>query len=200
MTFNERRRRSEPTPRELRLEITRDLAGPLYEELVRSRRVAFAHLFHADRNVRIAAIHVYDCLWNCSDDIAFVNACRKLAATDADDSVRVAAIDTLGTALEATQDASASQFLGDIVKDSRTSDELRDSAYWALRHIQLGINDEEIVKRLISHRKLTLRMGVPPIDSQEQEKKALLAGFPESVWDTADEIDWDFVDRYASRR
>ena len=113
---------------------------------------------------------------------------------------RVHAIDAFGRSFQTTQDASASQFVADLVKDSKSSEEVRRAAYWALRQIQLGLTDEEIVRRLVPLAKEVLRKN-PAGATEEQFKQTLLCGgrFPENVWNTSEQIDWDFVDRHASR-
>lgn len=185
--------------RKLRHEVWKDLAGSLYDELVQSEERAMAHLFDADRNLRIAAIDICHSVWNCSANVGFLNACQDVAAADPDDSVRTHALEIFGAALESSQDPSACQFLADLAKDGTNPEEVRRAAYWALREVQLGLTEEDNIKRLASAMKLALRRAPMGMAEQEVKRAVLCNGyFPEAVWDCADEIDWDFVDRYAS--
>lgn len=180
-------------------EVWKDLAGPLYDELVQDKAFAFEHLVNPNGNIRIAAINIYGSLWNGSTDPAFVNACRQIAATDPDNSVRAHAISAFGQALRSSHDAVASRFLADVAKDCNSSEAVRIAAYWALREIQLGLTEEELIMRMIPLMKEALRRL--PIGMTEQEVKHTILGagrFPETLWHSADQIDWDFVDRYAS--
>lgn len=182
-------------------QVWKELAGPHYGELILSKKAALAHLFSADRNVRIASIHICDQVWECSSDTEFVNACQRIAATDADDSVRVHAIEAFGRAFQSSQDPAASEFLAGIVRNRNSSEEVRKTAYWALREVQMGLSEEDTVKRTISLMKVAIRklpMGV----TETQVKQLLLCGgrFPESTWDSADQIDWGFVNRFGEER
>lgn len=178
-------------------EILKELAGPAYEQLTRSKPSAMAHFNHTDAKVRIAAIRVCDRLWNGSADPAFIEACRRMAATDADDFVCGAAVDTLANAFEATQDPSVSHFLAGIASDHGRSERVRKAAYFALRLIQNGLTELEMTLRLISSWKEGLDRLPGELD-EERMKRSLFANghLPASLWDTADQIDWDFVDRF----
>lgn len=202
MTPSERHPHPGSTGKQSMLASLKNLVGPVYEELVRSKETVLAHIFHADRNVRIAAIYLCDLFWKCPKDVEFLDAYRKTAATDPDDAVRRVAVGLLGATLEGTRDLSTSQFLADTVKDSRTSAELREAAYSALRQVQLGLNLKEITRDAIAHRKLMLRKGVETRISEQETKEAFLdaGSFPESFWETADQIDWIFVDHFASEK
>ena len=180
-------------------EVCKELAGSLYDKLVQSKENAMAHLFDADHNVRKAAFYICDSVWKCSADIDFVNACRIIGVTDPDESVRVHAIGSYGKALQSSQDPAASQFLADLVKDRRISSGVREAAYWALREIQLGLTEEDNVTQLASLLKIALsKMSMNM--TEEQVKTTLLSHgrYPESIWDSADKIDWSFVEKYAS--
>jgi hypothetical protein len=182
-------------------QVWRDLAGPLYDDLVQSKKIAFAHLSDPNSNVRIAAIHICDRLWDGSRDDEFVNACRTLAVADPDDSVRVHAISSFGKALRSSRDLAASQFLADIVKDGNNSEKVRREAYWALREIQSGLTETDSIKRLVPLIKEFLHKFPVSMD-EEQVKQALLCGghFPEAIWNSTDQIDWDYVDQFASEK
>jgi hypothetical protein len=182
-------------------EVWKDMAGPFYDELVQSKEKALTHLSNPDSHVRIAAISVCDLLWNCSVDAAFVDACRTMARTDPDDSVRIHAIEAYGKALQSSQDRAASQFLADLVKARMNSEQVRMAAYWALREIQMGSTDHDVIKRAISLLKLGSRQ-LPTAKTEEQLKHELCADGHHVAgvnWDFADQIDWDFVNRYASQ-
>jgi hypothetical protein len=181
-------------------EMFKDLAGPFYDELVQSKEKALTHLSNPDYRVRVAAINICDLLWNCSVDTAFVDACRTMARTDPDESVRTQAIGALGKALRSSQDSAVSQFLANTVKARTASELMRMAAYWALCEIQMGWTDRDVVKRALALMKLAAR---EPSGSMTEEhlKNALFAKgqFAGMCWDSIDEIDWDFVNRYASK-
>ena len=179
-------------------EIWKDLAGPLYDQLVATKEQALALLFHADSNVRIAAISVCRSAWDCSSDPAFLNACQTLAANDANDTVRCHAIDSLGSALRSSRDPSASRFLAGIALDPVVSDNVRRAAYRALREIQFGLSEDDVIRRSIPlFRAAAERM--PSQFSEEQIKGVLRAigKSPETEYDQQHQIDWDFVRQFA---
>ena len=180
-------------------DVWKDLAGSRYPDLVRTKEAALAHLFDSDSNVRIAAINICDSLWKCSADREFIAVCRKIADTDVDDSVRIHAASMLGKALRATKDSSASQFLAKIVKSDGSSTDLRRAAYWALREVQLGLIEEDNVKRSMSLIKLVLHKQ--PIGMSEEQVNHSLFGsghFSDIDWNAVDQIDWGFVNQYAA--
>jgi hypothetical protein len=180
-------------------EIWKEMAGPVYSDLVQSKEKALANLFHADSNVRTAAIHICDSFWNYGQDIKFVNACRKIAAADPVETVRAHAILSFGKAYQSSKDLSASQFLADIVMDNGNSFGLRMAAYWALREIQIGLTEEDTVKRAFSLIKLGVRKLAMGLSEEDAKTKLLGAGdFPRIDWDSVDQIDFDFVIRFAS--
>ncbi|MFL5245219.1 MAG: HEAT repeat domain-containing protein, partial [Gemmataceae bacterium] len=159
------------------------------------------HLFDPNPTVRKAAIGICDIHWNCSSDMGFINACRELAGSDPDQSVRADAIRSLGKALESSRDPSASHFLANVVKDGDKSQEERAAAYWALREIHLGLTEQDNVKRSISLMKLALprlEMGM----TEEEVKQTLLGRgqFAYIDWDSVDLIDWDFVNQFVSSK
>jgi len=115
---------------------------------------------------------------------------------DPDARVRNVAIDSLGAAYRDTKDPDVSHLLADIVLRADLSKDLRLVAYWALREVQLGVTSEDLVKKGVRFAKLAYERpgggGVPV-----QVKRTLLRNgrLPESVWDSAGEIDFDFVKR-----
>ena len=182
-------------------EVWKELAGSRYDQLVASKEIALGLLFDADRNVRIAAINVCDSYWKCSSDIEFVTACRKIAALDNDDSVRAHAIRSLGTALRSSKERLTSGFLANLVTDEDSSDEVRKAAYWALREIQFGLTEEDVVKRSISLMRLAMRSLSTEMTEDDVKAVMLCNGrFPETTWGSADQIDWDFVKEHASEK
>jgi hypothetical protein len=179
--------------------VWKDFAGTLYDDLVRSKESCLKHLSNPDSNVRIAAIHVCDSHWNCSADATFLDACRKLATTDPHDAVRAHAIASLGKAMRSSQDFSTSRFLADLVKNPDSSEDVRKEAYWALREVQLGLTEEDAVKRTIAL--LRLAYHELPIHGTEEDMRKVILGsgrYPQIDWDSVDQIDWDFVNRFAS--
>jgi hypothetical protein len=182
-------------------EVWKDLAGPAYLDMVRSKEAAFEHLFNPDSNVRIAAINICASRWECSGDAEFVNACRTLAAVDIDTSVRAHAISALGEAFRETRDSSISQFLADTITLHKKADELGTAAYWALREVQVGLTEEDLIKRSIAFMKDVIRKArVHGIESQVRDLLVHPANLKEELWNSAEQIDWDFVDRYSSRK
>lgn len=179
-------------------EILKELAGPHFGRLAHRKDVAMAYLNDEDPNVRIAAIRLCDRIWNCSDDPHFLDACRTIAAADPVVSVCVHAIDTLGRAFRATKNPGLSTYLVSIVKDDTRPDRVRKAAYFALREVQIGLTEMEMVIRQIATTKSALR-ELPTAVNEERAKRALLCGgrLPEDLWDSADQIDWSFVDTFA---
>lgn len=179
----------------------KELAGPHYEEMMRSKESALEYLSSPDYRVRIAAILVCQSTWNCGADSRVVEACRNTAASDADDHFRITAISLLGMALSSTKTPDASRFVANLVMASASSIDVRRTAYWALREIQFGIEDvdfDTFVKGTICTIKSILH-AYPGRFSEDDVRRAVTPqpGFPEDFWDSADEIDWDFVRQFA---
>ena len=181
-------------------DLWRELAGSVCDELLRSRESALVHLFDEEPNIQIAAINICDTFWNCSSSATFTDACRTLAATDPDDAVRIHAIEKYGKAFQSSHSPSASQFLADLICDKKNSEEVLQSAYWALRQVQLGLTEEDVVKRSICLAKSLVRKAQNATISEDQLKTTFLCGgrFSDTVWDFADQIDWEFVQQHAS--
>ena len=180
-------------------ETWRELAGPLYDELIRSKEAALSRLFAPERDVRIAAIHICQSTWQCSTDSRFLDSCRRLANTDPDDLVREHAASSLGMALCASQDRSTSQFLAALAKNGVTPQHVRMAAYWALREVQLGLTEEDLVRRSAALMKIAMRRLPTGISEEDAKRTALCDGrFADGVWDTAEQIDWNFVDKFLS--
>jgi hypothetical protein len=174
------------------------LAGPLYEELLRSKETAFAHIFDANDDIRIAAIQIFDSHWNGSMDVEFQTACREIATSDSSDSVRVSAIGSIGKAMQCSRDANVSRLLADITKGNSASDRVRHAAYWALREVQSGTCEKDVMLRLASCMKFAMRA----MSMTEDQIKAAVpypGDYAKNVWDSAEQIDWTFVNQYASQ-
>jgi hypothetical protein len=130
---------------------------------------------------------------------SFIAACQTLALTDPDDSVRTEAIASFGKAHESTRDPFASQFLASISKNTGNTQNVRAAAYWALRVIQMGVTEEDLVKGAIRLVKLAASRMPTKIDEKISREILLADGrFPTTLWNTADEIDWDYVNQYAA--
>lgn len=180
-------------------QVWRELAGPTFDELMRCKEAAVAHVFDNDPNIRVAAINICDSVWRCSGDADFLKACCNLALSDPDDWVRSHAIDAYGRAMKSSRDRAASRFLAQIVKDETNPARVRRTAYFALQEVQSSLSEEEqIVRRFASLMKESLDR-LPSTMSERELRRTVLCGgrFPESVWDKADEIDWDFVGKCA---
>jgi hypothetical protein len=178
-------------------ETWKDLAGSSYDKLMESKDAALATLAHPNGNVRIAAIHICDSVWHCAKQDEFVRACRQMAAEDPDEVVRAHAIGMYGKAMRLTKDLAASRFLADLVKRGGTSQDLRKASYWALREVQMGLTEEDTIRRTISVLKLGFHKLPMPL-SEQDIKSALGSYFSKIDWDSVDVIDWDFVCQYAS--
>lgn len=183
-----------------RYQTPKDLAGPHYEDMMRSKEAAMEYLSATDPRVRLAAILICGTTWNCGADSRLVEACRSIADSDADDSFRVFAIESLGIALRSSKAPDASQLLANLVMNSANSMEVRTSAYWALRGIQFGLDDvdfDTFLKGTICRVKSILRAYPGRFSEEDIRSKVTPQGrFPEGFWESAEEIDWDFVRQF----
>ncbi len=107
-----------------------------------------------------------------------------------------------GFIYRAAADESISRFLTDLLKDNGTPRRVRLAAYWALREVQLGLTEEDLVKRGICAVKPLLEKNVKMEMSADEMRRALLCGgrYPDSFWDSAETIDWNFVGKFVSGR
>jgi hypothetical protein len=72
------------------------------------------------------------------------------------------------------------------------------AAYWALRDIQFGASDEDAFRHMFYLVKEFLRTH-PGQMSAEQVKINMLGGrVSDPIWDTAEQIDREFVNQFAS--
>ena len=127
------------------------------------------------------------------------DSCRRLANTDPDDLLREHAASSLGTARCASQDRSTSQFLAALAKNGVTPQHVRMAAYWALREVQLGLTEEDLVRRSAALMKILMCILPTGISEEDAKRTALCDGrFADGVWDTAEQIDWNFVDKFLS--
>lgn len=165
------------------------LAGGTYQELLSSLDAARKHLTNSDPNVRAAALVVCVRNWNCQADRGFLDQCRRMAATDCDDSVRVQAIVTLGIALGSTKDVLTSRFLADLIKTDAIPRCVRRAAYLALREIQDGFSESIALGQFASV--LKEMMSRHPNSS---EIRAQL----DAIRDEFGQIDLAFVNKHAS--
>ena len=185
-----------------RYQTAREFAGPHYEDMMRSKGAALGYLSARDDRVRLAAILVCKTTWNCAGDSEVMDACRSIASSRAEEFVRICAIDLYSIALTSTGDADASRFLANLVLDSANSNEVKRGAYFALRMVQHGIGDsgfDSLLKGIVY--KVRTYMRAHPGQFLEESVKAELVppegNFPEGFWDKAEDIDWDFVRRFA---
>jgi HEAT repeats len=177
-------------------DVWKAMAGSSYDELLRSKESAIAHVFDANSDVRSAAISICELHWRCYSDDRFVDACRKIAATDCNEAVRVHAIGALGTALRSSGDNRASQFLADTVKDDRSAHDVRIAAYWALREVQMGPIDRDVIKRSIRLGGLVL--AKMPLGAERDRIERALQVMSSVATEGTDQIDREFVERFAS--
>lgn len=174
----------------------RTTAGDAYVGLVHSKDASISLMNDANPAVRITAISVCDLHWKCSGDQNFRATCQRLAMNDPDERVRNVAIDSLGAAYRDTKDPDVSHLLADTVLRADLSKDLRLVAYWALREVQLGVTSEDLVKKGIHFAKLLHeRPGDGGVPAQVKHTLLRNGRLPESVWDSAGEIDFDFVKR-----
>lgn len=175
---------------------TEELAGAAYEDMIQSSQKCLEYLGSPDLNVRLAAIRLCITNWGIGRGQRVLEACRTLAEPEVPEPWRLAAVGFLGYLLEGSKDRDFSRLVATIVADPRTSDDLRQEAYWALRWIQHGASGgdpEEFHKGIIHTAKRVLRKF--PERFSESEVRSNL-NYPQQWWDTADDIDWDFVRRF----
>ena len=191
-------------PADLRYQTPQQLAGPYYEEMTASKEAAVRNLWAPDVRVRVAAILICNTVWDCGRAPDLLEACFHLAGSQAEDPARIVAIHMLGEALSLSKSPAASRFLADLVMDTENSAELRSESYWALREVQFGLGDTDFdmhLRGLITQLKDAMRHV--PVPYSEAEVKAAITppdGFPPAFWESAGEIDWEFVGRFASRK
>jgi len=186
-------------PKDARLATPKELAGSHYEEMTRSKEAAMAFLSTADLRICLGAIMVCEQNWQAAREPSVLEACRSLAVSNADDSIRLVALRVLGEALSSSRDRNASKFVAQIVLDSQNSTELRTGAYWVLREIQYGIGDVDFDTHMLGtiHTVKECLKLLPGKFSEETVKSNLLpkGSFPDDFWDSANRIDWEFVHR-----
>ncbi|MHB1037049.1 MAG: hypothetical protein ACYC35_14055 [Pirellulales bacterium] len=192
------------TEPDARFEPPQQLAGAHYDEMMQSQEGAMGYLAAPDYRVRFAAILICASTWKSADDSRVVEACRQIAASSAEDSLRMGAVDVLTIALDGSKSPDISSFLGDLVMDSANGIEVRRSAYWALRQIQFGLADKDFdtfLKGTICLVKPVIRR-YPDQFSEEEVKSHITPPrrFSADFWDSADAIDFEFVAQFASRQ
>jgi hypothetical protein len=173
----------------------KDLAGPHYEAMMRNKEAAISYLSAPDYETRIAAILLCESTWGCGVDPRVLDACRQIAGSDGDDSVRCCAVSSLGRALNSTRSPDASQFLARIAKDPKNAMDLRITAYWALREVQLGLADSNSYSHVLYLAKSYIRQH-PGRFTEDEVMSNLLGSLPKSNWDLAGQIDLEFVNQF----
>lgn len=179
-----------------------ELAGVHHKEMMRGKEATLAFLAAPDYRVRLAAILVGETTWNCGRDSRVVEACHHIAESDADDSIRIFAIHSLGTAFSGTKASDASLFLANMVLDAKNTVAVQRDAYWALREIQFGVGDvdfDTFLKGTICVANSIMR-AFPGRFLEDDFRRNVTPqpGFPEGFWDSAEDIEWDFVHNFAS--
>ena len=188
--------------KDVRYQTPEELAGVHYSMLMRDKQSAMELLSSPDYKIRLAAVLVCESTWNCAANPKVIAACRDIATSNAHDSFRICAIETLSRALSASKSPEASSFLAKLIFGDKNSTGLRVSAYWALREVQFGLSDtsfDNFLKGLFCSVKSILH-DKPNEFPEEQVKAQLLARghVPEELWNSAEEIDWDFVSQFAT--
>lgn len=181
--------------RDVTNEILREYAGVAYDHILQDKESALAHLSDADGNVRIAAIIICATRWNCLRDPAFTNKCLAIAAADLVVAVRVHAINCISWAFESTRDQGVSRFLADLTSDATSVPNLRSAAYWALRRVQLGDNEDDLIAQ--SHGLMKQLATKLTVCDEDIGRKSVEQTPVTSVQEFA-YIDWAFVNRFAS--
>ena len=181
------------------LDVCKALAGDYFDILIASKDDCTAHLQNADPTVRLAAITVYGSVWADKSDSEFFVTSQRMAVEDPDPQVRAGAIGPLGAVFRSTQDASVSRFLADLARDDRNTDSIKISAYWALREVQFGLTDEELIKRGAQLAKASIHRLAPNLDEERVreawDRSLISVG---SSWAHVDDVDWDLVRRWAT--
>jgi hypothetical protein len=185
-----------------RYQTPEELAGVHFSKLMQSKEAAMEFLSAEDYKLRLAAILVCESTWKCSAEPRVIAACRDIVVSDANDSFRICAIGGLGRALSGSKSINTSTLLANIILDSKNSNNLRINAYWSLREVQFGLSDissDNVLKSLFGSVKAVLH-DLPDKFSENQVKSTLLAQgrIPEELWNTAEDIDWDFVAQFAT--
>ena len=181
--------------------------GPLYGLMLQSQEMTFRNLSNSDSKIRQAALHLYSSQWKPTDTKQFSRTCRELAENDPDDDVRSFAIKLYGKSLAATRNSEALQFLATMVLlNSKNSEKVHHASYWALREVDVGCTSEEGInrsiaffKRLLSDAKIHANSSeLDRINADEQLLKDsfISEGDVEKLWNTADEIDIDYVKQF----
>ncbi len=182
----------------------KELAGAHYDALMRTKETAMSFLSTSDDRLCLAAACVCHAVWKCGPDPKLTQACRRIATSRADESTRIYAISLLGTVLDSSRSRDNSRFLADLAMDSTNGIEVRREAYWALVRVERGEDGMDFDVSLKNTIRLVKRViRAFPTRFSEQEAKLDLTpqpGFPEDYWESADDIDWDFVARFASNQ
>lgn len=181
-----------------RFQTPSELAGAHIDVLMRSKDAAVKLLSASDLNLQLAAILICESTWKCGANAALIDACRKIITSSAADSYRISAIGVLGRALSSSKELDVSVSLANVILDCENSDDVRLDAYWALREVQLGISDPHFFRRMFYSVKSVLQDK-----SREELEKVksdlLIQGqIHESLWNSTNVIDWDFVHQFVA--
>lgn len=186
-------------PYDVRFLTPKELAGEHFDEMLASKDATMRFLLAPSNRTRLGAILICEQNWRASSEHSVLEACRSLAGSDADDSIRMVACDVIGRALSATKDPETTKFVARIVLDPHNSATLRTHAYWVLREIVYGVADVDFdnFMRGTIHTVKTCLNARPQQLSEESVKSALVPDgcFQDNFWESSDRIDWDFVCR-----
>jgi len=108
----------------------RALAGPLLDDMLKSRSGAERHLEHRDPKVRIAALSVLSDFWKPDESLRKIS--EHMALNDPDSEVRGVALCDLGSCYRGTRDKRIGRLLAAIVRDEQKPVSTRTVAYSAL--------------------------------------------------------------------
>ena len=178
-----------------------DLAGRHYENMIRDRDTALEFLRSTDCKLRLAAILTCESRWACGPTREFFEACAGIVSWDIDESFHISAIGVLGRVFSATKSAEVSELLAKVAMHPGNAVEVRQAAYWALRHVQFGTADRsfnDFMKGTVSVVKSILRSYPGRLQDEGLVRDRLLppGRFPDDFWDTSDDIDWSWVAKF----
>jgi hypothetical protein len=122
------------------------LAGPVYEQMVHSQEETIRYLSHEQRDVRMAALHVFCRRWNAPRRYGDVIA--NMAFHDADAEVRNMAVLALGNCYAGTDHYETGCQLATVVRDESKAIRFRLSAYRALFLLRGILDSDRMIFRV----------------------------------------------------